>query len=231
MVTLSPFPYENLPNSPSLLSTTPDNLLLGVSLPPADAEADPRRLHSALLLHCMHQASGSTQLVRTQSAPYAHYLGSSTGTLPEADLRRCRHFCSLNLAASPSYSSHEPYTTPPTDHDFGTRPHGHCFYMLDTSLYLTLILRPHSRSIEHPPPMRQARTSASRSSLCTSRTPSPPLYCTPPTPHLPPLIFGLLHRFGYPPLPLLVLHSASSYSSTSALLKLDFLLSLARSYV
>jgi hypothetical protein len=161
----------------------------------------------------------------------AHHPGSSTGTPPDADLRRRRHFCSLDLGASPSYSSHGPCAAPPTDRDFGTRPHAHCFYILDTSLYSTLILRPHSQSIDLAPHMHRARTSTSTVHLAHT-IPTSALHTSHASPPLtrPCIRVGLLHRFGYPSLLLLVLDSGSSCSSTSALLPVFLSLAYSRMY-
>jgi hypothetical protein len=112
-----------------------------------------------------------------------HHPGSSTGSPPDADLRCRWHFCSLDLRASPSYSSHGSCAAAPTDREFGAHPHAHCFYILDASLYLTLVLRPHSESIDLAPHMHRARTSTSTVHLART-VPTSVLHASHATPPL-----------------------------------------------
>ncbi|KAJ7904151.1 hypothetical protein B0H13DRAFT_2334629 [Mycena leptocephala] len=125
-----------------------------VSHPPAEVDSDPRRPHSALLLHCtleviprarvpslslLHHrpARASPRIFHWQSP------GCRPSVLSALLLPRLQSLALVLLA--------RPCTAPPTNREFGAHPHVHCFYILDTSLYFTLILCPHSRSIEPPP--------------------------------------------------------------------------------
>ncbi|KAJ7880493.1 hypothetical protein B0H13DRAFT_2345568 [Mycena leptocephala] len=132
IISLSLIPSPSLPSLFVIHQLVLDSQLqwaLAVSLPPADTDTDPQRPHSALRLHCTPQVLPGTRTPRFRSCTAAlHMHHSSTDTPPDADLQHCRYFCSLDLTASPSYSSHGPYAAPLTARDFDARPHAHCFY-------------------------------------------------------------------------------------------------------
>jgi hypothetical protein len=146
LATPSPFPLIDTKPFPALPLCSPPVIsqfsiaigLLAVSHLPADADTDPQHPHSALLLHCLLQVLPGACILAFASAMPALSGVHITLDLPLALCQTHQHFCSLNLAASSSYSSHCPYTAPPADCDFSSRPHPHCFYILDTGLHSTL---------------------------------------------------------------------------------------------
>ncbi|KAJ7922151.1 hypothetical protein B0H13DRAFT_2317756 [Mycena leptocephala] len=77
-------------------------LILGIPIP-----------HPCSTAHCtFYSARAHPHFHSFTAALHVHH--SPTDTPPDADLWRCRYFCSLNLAALPSYSSHGPCTAPLT---------------------------------------------------------------------------------------------------------------------
>ncbi|KAJ7868151.1 hypothetical protein B0H13DRAFT_2351575 [Mycena leptocephala] len=121
----------------------------------------------------MLQVLLGARILAFASAPPTLSSVHITLDLPLALCQIHQHFCSLDLAASLSYSSHRPCAVPPLDRDFRIRSHAHCFYILDTGLHSTLDVVPAFV-------IRRSCTP-----LCTSGTPSPAPCCTPPMPPIP----------------------------------------------
>jgi hypothetical protein len=159
-------------------------LILGIPIP-----------HPCSTAHCTFYSARAHPHFRSCTAAL-HVHHSPTDTPPDADLWCCRYFCSLNLAAPPSYSSHGPCTVPLTARDFGARM---CTASTNTGHGPVL-------NLDFPPAFavhRSCITCAAELALpppALSRAPSPRLYCAPPMPPLPIPCPSIGGRYDYPAL-------------------------------